>query len=139
MRAAANTQENEHLWRLVAEPAEQRLLRMAARLGIASEMVFDRNCFLEPLLTRCKGCRSRVTCTRWIVFGGRDREMAEFCPNATHFFSLPRLVPQTSREEPMGMSLAAGEDDPPINWRLLLNLGAVSWVAIGWMIYSLWA
>jgi hypothetical protein len=139
MQAAANTQDNEHLWRLVAEPAEQRLLRMAARLGTASDMVFDGSCFLEPLLTRCRGCRSRVTCTRWIVFGGRDREMAEFCPNATHLSRLPKLLPQSSREEPIGMSLAAVEDERPINWRLLLSLGAVSWVAISWVMYVLWA
>jgi hypothetical protein len=124
---------------MVAEPAERRLLRMTARLGIASDMVFDGTCFSEPLLTRCRGCRSRAICTRWIVFGGRDPEMADFCPNATHFSRFPRIAPQTPREEPMGISLAAGEDDRPINWRLLLSLGAVSWAAIGGVFYGLWA
>jgi hypothetical protein len=129
----------ERLWRMVAEPAEQRVLRMAAKLGIRAETVAEKGRFLEPLLQRCSQCRSRITCTRWIVFGGGDAEMAEFCPNAELFSRLPRHERRVDASPAGGEAAALRKDQPGLNLQLPASLGytVLCWAALAGLLVIL--
>ncbi|HXV24728.1 MAG TPA: hypothetical protein VED46_10760 [Alphaproteobacteria bacterium] len=68
------------------EPAPQRIAHMRAHLGIGDRSLSPE--VAEELTRRCTSCRSRATCTRWLLFGGFPREYREFCPNAVRFEEL---------------------------------------------------
>jgi hypothetical protein len=125
------------IWQINAESPKKRLLRMAGALRIAPALLSDSERFVEPLLSRCGGCKSRVTCTRWLVFGGTAEELGDFCPNAEFFArnghhcvdpapiestQSTRLVCQEQKITAMGL------------WSVGLGYAVACWAVVMWVV-----
>lgn len=121
-----------NLKELAEEPAPQRVGRMQEALGLAIGAVPPK--LAKELAERCQSCRSRVRCTRWLLFGGYPDEYKEFCPNASRNEELPRAgAPATSR---MPARRDAFSDTARSVRGVLIGIGLslTVWVALIWVL-----
>ncbi len=95
-----------NLTELTEEPAPARVARMQESLGLPAGAAPAT--LAKELAERCQSCRSRVRCTRWLLFGGYPDEYREFCPNASRNEELLRAAAPVASRMPAGRDASSG-------------------------------